>query len=70
MPTGFGFSVGDIIAVINILCTVANALRHNGEFSTQCHQVIEQLRILHSALLSAERLEIDESQIDQRNDLR
>jgi histidinol dehydrogenase len=62
MSVGFGFSVGDFIAALELVATVVDALRESGEASKQYRGLVRQLDSLESVLLRVKRLELDESQ--------
>lgn len=62
MSVGFGFSVGDFIAAIELVGTVINALQCSGSAAKEYRELISQLISLENALLQVKRLEFDESQ--------
>jgi hypothetical protein len=62
MSVGFGFSVGDFIAALELVATVVDALRESGESSTEFRALVTQLHTLQTALESVSRLEIDDAQ--------
>ncbi|KAF4631435.1 hypothetical protein G7Y89_g6695 [Cudoniella acicularis] len=62
MSVGFGFSVGDFIAAIELVSTVIDALRESGDASSEYREVVRQLYTLETALLRVKRLEVDPTQ--------
>jgi hypothetical protein len=62
MSVGFGFSVGDFIATLELVATVTDALRESGEASNRYRELVRQLYTLETVLLRVKRLELDESQ--------
>jgi hypothetical protein len=62
MSVGFGFSIGDFIAALQLVGTVIDALRDSGDSSAEYRSLIGQLYTLESALLRVKRLELDGSQ--------
>jgi hypothetical protein len=62
MLVGFGFSVGDFIAAIELVGTVIDALRSSSSASLEFRELISQLLSLETALLQVKRLEFDQSQ--------
>jgi hypothetical protein len=70
MSVGFGFSVGDFIAAIELVGTVIDALRESGSSSSEYGALISQLYTLKSALLRVKRLELDDSQHAEKIALR
>ena len=61
MSVGFGFSVGDIIAALQLVSTVIDALHDSGEASAEYRELLRQLYSLETALLKVKQLEIDDS---------
>ena len=51
MSVGFGFSVGDFIAALELVSTVIDALRQSGEASVEYRELLRQLYGLETALL-------------------
>jgi hypothetical protein len=62
MSVGFGFSVGDFIAALELVADVIDALRESGEASKRYRELVRQLDSLESVLLRVKRLELDEAQ--------
>jgi len=62
MSVGFGFSVGDFIAALQLVSTIINALRDSSESSTEYIALLSQLLTLETALLRVKRLEADDEQ--------
>lgn len=62
MSVGFGFSVGDFIAALDLIANVVDALRESGDASKRYRELVRQLDSLESVLLRVKRLELDESQ--------
>ena len=61
MSVGFGFSIGDFIAALELVGTVIDALRESGQASTEYQELLRELFSLETALLHVKRLEVDES---------
>ena len=59
MIPGFGFSVGDFIAVIKLVGTVIDALRDSPFASSSTRSLINELYALESALIQVKRLDPD-----------
>lgn len=62
MSVGFGFSVGDFIAVLKLVGTVIDALRESSSASTSFRSLIAELYALETALLRVNRLDLDDAQ--------
>lgn len=62
MPVGFGFSVGDLIAALELVGTVIDALRDSGSASAEYRELLRVLYSLETALIQVKRLEVHESQ--------
>lgn len=62
MSVGFGFSVGDFIAGIELVHTVIGALRESGDSSTEYQELISQLYTLETALQRVKQVELDDIQ--------
>ena len=62
MAVGFGFSVGDFIAALELVSTVIDALRDSGTASTEYRELLRQLYSLETALLQVKRLEVEDAQ--------
>jgi Fungal N-terminal domain of STAND proteins len=62
MPVGFGFSVGDFIAALELVGTVIDALRDSGSASAEYRELLRVLYSLEMALIQVKRLEVHESQ--------
>ncbi|PMD48130.1 hypothetical protein L207DRAFT_505187 [Hyaloscypha variabilis F] len=60
MSVGFGFSVGDFIAAIELVGTVTDALRSSGQAGAEYRELLHQLLSLESALIQVKRLEVGE----------
>jgi hypothetical protein len=65
MPVSFGFSVGDFIAVIELVGTVADALRSSGNAGAEYRELVSQLLSLELELIQVKDLEFEESQYEQ-----
>ncbi|KAJ5746367.1 hypothetical protein N7520_011549 [Penicillium odoratum] len=63
MSVGFGFSVGDFIAALQLMGTVIDALRESSEANSSIRSVINELYALESALLHVKRLDTGINQI-------
>ena len=59
MPVAFGFSVGDFVAVINLIGTVIDALRESSHAGSSFRSLINELYALETALLRVKRLDVD-----------
>jgi hypothetical protein len=59
MPVGFGFSVGDFLAVLKLVGAVIDALRESSYASSSFRSLINELYALESALLRVKRLDLD-----------
>jgi histidinol dehydrogenase len=62
MSVGFGFSVGDFIAAIELVGNIVDALRESGEAGKRYRELVRRLDTLETVLLRVKRLELDESQ--------
>ena len=62
MSAGFGFSVGDFLAALELVSTVIDALRDSGEAGNEYRELLRQLHSLETALIQVKRLEVDDSQ--------
>jgi hypothetical protein len=60
MSVGFGFSVGDFIAAIELVTTVIDALQASGTARDEYRELVSQLRSLETALLRVKRLDGEE----------
>ena len=61
MPVAFGFSIGDFIAVIEVVSIIYDALKDSGEAGTEYREILAQLHSLKTALGEVQRVEIDNS---------
>lgn len=59
MPVGFGFSVGDFVAVLKLVGDVIDALRESSSAGAAFRSLINELYALESALLRVKRLDPD-----------
>ena len=62
MSVGFGFSVRDFLAALELVSTVIDALRDSGEAGNEYCELLRQLHSLETALIQVKRLDIDDSQ--------
>ena len=62
MSVSFGFPIGDLIAAIELVGTVIDALRSSGSAATEYCELVSQLLSLEIALLQVKRLEFEEEQ--------
>ena len=62
MSVGFGFSVGDFVAAIELVGTVIDSLREAGSSSAQYRELIGELYTLETALLRVKRLDVEDVQ--------
>jgi hypothetical protein len=60
MSVGFGFSVGDFIAAIELVTTVIDALQASGTARAEYRELVSQLRSLETVLLHVKRLDGEE----------
>jgi len=65
MSVGFGFSVGDFLAAIDLVGTVIDALRSSSEAGSEYRELINQLLSLETTLLQVQKLEFEESQYQE-----
>lgn len=70
MSVGFGFSVGDFIAAINLVGTVIDALSASSKSSSELQELLRQLHSLEAALNRVRRLEFSDQQHAQLPALR
>lgn len=61
MSVGFGFSVGDFLAALDLIGTIIDALRQSSHAGSSFRSLINELYTLESALLRVKRLELDDS---------
>ncbi|KAI4193404.1 MAG: hypothetical protein LQ350_008338 [Teloschistes chrysophthalmus] len=62
MSVGFGFSVGDFIAAINLVGTVIDALSASSRSSSELQELLRQLHSLETALTRIKSLEFSDQQ--------
>ena len=62
MSVGFGFSIGDFLATINLVGTVINALRESSHSTAAFRELLNELYILEKTLINVKHIELDESQ--------
>src|SRR5687768_14416780 len=63
MPVGFGFSIGDFLAVLRLVGAVIDALRESCYASSSFRSLINEINelyVLESALLRVKRLDLDD----------
>ncbi|KAL9578027.1 MAG: hypothetical protein Q9212_005990 [Teloschistes hypoglaucus] len=60
MSVGFGFSVGDFIAAINLVGTVIDALSASSKSSSELQELLRQLKSLQIVLNQVKSLEFDD----------
>lgn len=65
MPVGFGFSVGDFVAVIGLVHTVIDAVRDSSHVTSSFRALLTELYDLESALLRVKSLDADINQVQQ-----
>ncbi|CAN9435241.1 unnamed protein product [Alternaria alternata] len=63
MSVGFGFSVGDFLAVLKLVGTVIDALQDSSNASSSFRSLINELYSLEIALLSVEHLDLNVSHV-------
>ena len=61
MSVGFGFSVSDFVAAVQLVGTVVDALSANSTDSSELHELYQQLRDLETTLRNIDQLDIDNS---------
>lgn len=59
MSVGFGFSVGDFLAGLELVGTVIDALRESGASGRNFRALINELSALETALFQVKRLDLD-----------
>ena len=69
MSVGFGFSVGDFIAALELVNDVIDALREANGAGAQFRELVGELNTLKTALCGVEELELDDAQINGRDAL-
>jgi hypothetical protein len=62
MSVGFGFSVGDFLAALNLVGTIIDALREASESGAAYRELLTELFALETALLHVKRLDLDDGQ--------
>lgn len=62
MSVGFGFSVGDFIAALELVGTIIDSLRDSGLASAEYRELLRVLYSLETALLQVKQLEVHETQ--------
>lgn len=62
MSVGFGFSVGDIIAAIELVVVIVDALQASGSATTEYRELIGQLASLENILRQLKSLSVNEGQ--------
>jgi hypothetical protein len=62
MSVGFGFSVGDFLAVLRLVGTIIDALRESSDATSSFRSLINELYMLES-VLSVKRLDLDISHV-------
>lgn len=70
MAAAFGFVGGDFGAAVELVTTVANALRENSEASEEYCELVRQIYSLEVALLRVKRLKVGDSQPNELVGLR
>lgn len=65
MSVGFGFSIGDFIAAIELVGTVVDALRSSGQAGAEYGELVCQLLSLESALIQVKKLEVEEGAYEE-----
>jgi STAND-like protein len=67
MPLGFGLSVGDFIAGINLIRNLIKALEEGAGSGQEYRELIRELYSLERALVEIKQLNVDESLNIQKN---
>ncbi|KAH6617481.1 hypothetical protein F5144DRAFT_393368 [Chaetomium tenue] len=70
MSVGFGFSVGDFLAALNLVSTVIDALRDASASGAAYRELLAELFALETALLHVKRLDLDDGQRTEKIALR
>jgi hypothetical protein len=65
MSVGFGFSVGDFIAAVELIGTVIDALQSSSSAAKDYRELVAQLLSLENSLQQVRRLDLHEYQYDQ-----
>lgn len=65
MSAGFGFSVGDFIAVLKLVGTVIDALTEPSNAPASFRSLTKELWALENALIRVKRLDLDDNHIDK-----
>lgn len=65
MSAGFGFSVGDFLAVLRLVGTVIDELRECSSASSSFRALIKELYALETALIQVKRLDADVNHVDK-----
>jgi hypothetical protein len=63
MSVGFGFSVGDFLAVLRLVGTVIDALHESSGASSSFISLIDELYVLQSTLLGVKQLDLEVSHV-------
>ncbi|KAK3385732.1 hypothetical protein B0H63DRAFT_449745 [Podospora didyma] len=66
MSVGFGFSVGDFLAALQLVGVVIDALRESSDSKAKFHELLSELYALETALLRVKRIDLDESQHSEK----
>lgn len=66
MSAGFGFSVGDFIAAIELVVNIIDALRSSGSASAAFQDLVSELSTLHITLVKVSEIQLDPSQTSDR----
>ncbi|KAF1957624.1 hypothetical protein CC80DRAFT_444003 [Byssothecium circinans] len=59
---GFGFSVGDFIATLNLVATIIDALRSASHSTSVFRELLNELLTLERALIQVKSIDLDDSQ--------
>jgi hypothetical protein len=62
MSVGFGFSVGDFLAALELVGTIIDALRESSNSGSAYRELLNELYSLETALLRVKSIDLDESQ--------
>lgn len=62
MSIGFGFSLGDFVAALELVGTIVDALGDSGSASAEYRELLRVLYSRETALLQVKRIELDDSQ--------
>jgi hypothetical protein len=62
MAVGFGFSVGDFLAILNLVATIIDALRSASHSTSTFRGLLSELLTLEKTLIQVKSIDLDDSQ--------